>query len=276
MGLHGIQWVFVGEVGHNPLERGKNAGIKPSASIIGATPPHSHNMCRATRRCRCSLKLSESRRPKPASSESRRPWGARLPAWRACKPDSVTARAADGHSSGPVVAGGLVQPTRTARAGEPRGRGPTRSLFGLAPGGACHAADVAAGAVGSCPTLSPLPAGRSSRAVCSLWRFPSGCPGRALPAAMSPRSPDFPRLHAAAIRPSTQRLSRHRPPAGQSRRARRGHTLRRRRARVAFPPRQASFRPGWKGTCTHWKIISPAPAIRHGPCRTPADACPRI
>ena len=30
-------------------------------------------------------------------------------------------------------------------------------------------------------------------AVCSLWRFPSGCPGRALPAAISPWSPDFPR-----------------------------------------------------------------------------------
>jgi len=32
-----------------------------------------------------------------------------------------------------------------------------RSLFGLAPGGACHAVPVARHAVGSYPTLSPLP-----------------------------------------------------------------------------------------------------------------------
>ena len=33
----------------------------------------------------------------------------------------------------------------------------TRSLFGVAPGGACHAAAVASRAVGSYPTVSPLP-----------------------------------------------------------------------------------------------------------------------
>ncbi len=33
----------------------------------------------------------------------------------------------------------------------------TRSLFGVAPGGACHAATVASSAVGSYPTVSPLP-----------------------------------------------------------------------------------------------------------------------
>ncbi len=42
----------------------------------------------------------------------------------------------------------------------------------LAPGGACRAAPVAGGAVGSCPTVSPLPARKP--AVCSLWRCPSG------------------------------------------------------------------------------------------------------
>ena len=31
------------------------------------------------------------------------------------------------------------------------------------------------------------------QAVCFLWRYPSGHPGRALPAAFSPWSPDFPR-----------------------------------------------------------------------------------
>ena len=50
------------------------------------------------------------------------------------------------------------------------------SLFGLAPGGVCHAACVAAGAVRSYRTVSPLPPGHLRRgmraAVCSLWHFP--------------------------------------------------------------------------------------------------------
>ena len=76
----------------------------------------------------------------------------------ACKPGSVEGLAArDGHSSGPPIAGRFSRPTRTPRAGEPcRLRG-AASLFGLAPGGACHAAPVASGPVGSYPTLSPLP-----------------------------------------------------------------------------------------------------------------------
>src|ERR1700735_2550083 len=69
----------------------------------------------------------------------------------------------------------------TGRAGPPL-------LFGLAPRGACRAADIAACAVGSYPTFSPLPNGNScisaegfasSRspmlplpAVYSLWRYP--------------------------------------------------------------------------------------------------------
>ena len=57
--------------------------------------------------------------------------------------------------------------------------------------------------MGSYPTLSPLP--RQVGAVYFLWHFLSGHPGRALPAAFSPWSPDFPRqgLGPAAIaRPS--------------------------------------------------------------------------
>ena len=53
-----------------------------------------------------------------------------------------------------------------------------RSLFGLAPGGACHAAPVTRSAVGSYPTLSPLPlAGRS--AFCGA--FPGVTPGGRYP-----------------------------------------------------------------------------------------------
>src|SRR5215470_3887604 len=66
----------------------------------------------------------------------------------------------DGHSSGTPVARRLKQPTRTAGSGH-RSRNRLRdlapSLFGLAPGGVCHAADVAADAVRSYRTFSPLP-----------------------------------------------------------------------------------------------------------------------
>jgi hypothetical protein len=64
----------------------------------------------------------------------------------------------DGHSSGTPVAGRLEQPTRATRPTD-KARGRTRAslLFGLAPGGACRAADVAACAVRSYRTLSPLP-----------------------------------------------------------------------------------------------------------------------
>jgi hypothetical protein len=53
-----------------------------------------------------------------------------------------------------------MRPTRTAtrRSARARPEGPPRpSLFGLAPGGACHAAGVAVSAVRSYRTLSPLP-----------------------------------------------------------------------------------------------------------------------
>ncbi len=90
------------------------------------------------------------------------------------KPNSVL----DGHSSRPGIAAWLQQPTRRFRLWLPLTRtthslrlwrnGPLRSLawrganrlsclFGLAPCGVYHATDIAAGAVGSYPTLSPLP-----------------------------------------------------------------------------------------------------------------------
>ena len=97
--------------------------------------------------------------------------------------------------------------------------GPAPSLLGLAPGGVYRAAPVAGGAVGSYPTLSPLPrqrtglisSGRSAGgAVCSLWHFPWGRPRRALPGTVFPWSPDFPprpslRKSEAAVRPAGRR-----------------------------------------------------------------------
>jgi hypothetical protein len=66
-----------------------------------------------------------------------------------------------------------------------------RILFGIAPGGACHAGPVASPPVGSYSTVSPLP--MRTWAVSFLWRFPSGCPARALPGTIALWSPDFPR-----------------------------------------------------------------------------------
>jgi len=88
-------------------------------------------------------------------------------------------RMRDGHSSWTPVTRRLQQPTRTA--------GPdidleafvlarenlVPSLFGLAPGGVCRAAGVAASAVRSYRTFSPLPRNtQRAAAVCSLWHFP--------------------------------------------------------------------------------------------------------
>ena len=67
----------------------------------------------------------------------------------------------DGHSSGTRLAARLARPTRAARRERLRcGLSAHRPpLFGLAPGGVYRAAPVARGAVRSCRTVSPLPAG---------------------------------------------------------------------------------------------------------------------
>jgi hypothetical protein len=70
----------------------------------------------------------------------------------------------DGHSSGTPVTRRLKQPTRTAGSGHrsrassaPWREGPAPFLFGFAPGGVYRAVDVAADAVRSYRTVSPLP-----------------------------------------------------------------------------------------------------------------------
>ena len=71
---------------------------------------------------------------------------------------STPLRTLCGHSSGPGLAPRFTQPTRPlspARQADPS-KG-AAVLFGLAPGGACRAASLAGRAVGSYPTVSPLP-----------------------------------------------------------------------------------------------------------------------
>ncbi len=72
------------------------------------------------------------------------------------------------------------------------------SLFGLAPDGACHAPFLTVGAVGSYPTVSPLPIlgiGGLFSVALSLKPRPKVRPRRELPAIMFAWSPDFPPLH---------------------------------------------------------------------------------
>ena len=85
----------------------------------------------------------------------------------------------DGHSSGTPVAGRLKQPTRAARPTDKalrRFRRRASLLFGFAPGGACRAADVAARAVRSYRTLSPLPP-RALRPAIRRFAFCGAFPG---------------------------------------------------------------------------------------------------
>jgi len=83
-------------------------------------------------------------------------------------------------------------------------------LFGLAPGGVCHAVRVAASAVGSYPTVSTLPRAEARLAVCFLLHFPWGRPRRALPGTFVSVEPGLSSTQAlsqgqgsaAAVRPS--------------------------------------------------------------------------
>ena len=172
----------------------------------------------------CRIQFGSALRKRPGSARSlslasRRPDLLGHPGTRAererrqpaCKPGSVWPRTRypgrGGHSSGTAVAGRLKQPTRTTglETGLRRSRAPVSSLFGLAPGGVCRAVRVAASAVRSYRTLSPLPRTAGLRAVCSLWHCPWGRPRRTLSGTVFPWSPDFPPRTAgsgAAARPA--------------------------------------------------------------------------
>lgn len=191
MGFNGFLWELLPlgkasqERGQNVLQRFIRAPI--SWLLHRSTAQHGVIYPWFCSRARLSLKLSRSPAvryrwrseaawrgfPTPSHADGADHGGVSR-ARMACKPDSVTAPgepgADDGHSSRPAVADGLRQPTRIARAEEPWAPlpEPARPLFGLAPGGACHATDVAAGAVGSYPTVSPLPAAEAAGGLFSV------------------------------------------------------------------------------------------------------------
>jgi hypothetical protein len=138
------------------------------------------------------------------------------------KPNSVL----DDHSSRRSITTPLQQPTRKFRScihspvrdGPSRdcrksGPGNTPCLFGLAPCGVYHAVCVATNAVGSYPTLSPLPAACAAGGLLSValavfrpsrlkpGRYPAHCPaefGLSSPAQRQP-APKSGRTRAAAI-----------------------------------------------------------------------------
>ncbi len=116
----------------------------------------------------------------------------------------------DGHSSWAPVAGHLTLPTRaTARKQALGTKAPTSPLFGIAPGGVYRAGPVAGPAVGSYPTLSPLPAQYSNAggrfAFCGT--FPGVAPAGRYPApcfhgARTFLSGGLSALAGAAVRPA--------------------------------------------------------------------------
>jgi hypothetical protein len=75
-------------------------------------------------------------------------------------------------------------------------------LFGLAPAGVCRAIRVATNAVGSYPTVSPLPA--RTQAVYSLWHYPSPEGAQALPGSVS-KEPGLSSIRRSIFRVATVR-----------------------------------------------------------------------
>ncbi len=145
---------------------------------------------------------------------------------RVCRPDSV--RRFPGVTVirlGPRSPGGSSrQPARTE--GRPSRREPHACLFGVAPGGVLRAVPVTGNAVGSYPTVSPLPAAAfaAPSAVCSLchcpspWARPEGRACCAWPLASTPPSgvrTFLPGIAApATVRPAPDPLGHGRRPVG--------------------------------------------------------------
>ena len=138
---------------------------------------------------------ARSRSPAKASPTGPSPWATAAPraphlrrsvrAGRKPGPVPLRATAIGLGPPLPAASNGLPwSPAARAAPCRPCGRRPP--LFGLSPGGACRAGNVAVPAVGSYPAVSPLPDPRGlavagPSAVCFLLRFPWACARWALP-----------------------------------------------------------------------------------------------
>ena len=148
MGDRGIQWFCVGIRLPVPFRLRSGTAKRPirraTTHHLECAPQRAHHILyqpEVVRKGYCLPKIvtqpNQAVAERPECHGSREQRGAESPTQRrqcarmACKPDSVTvpiARTADGHSSRPAVADGLVQPTRIARAGEPRAPRGTRAI----------------------------------------------------------------------------------------------------------------------------------------------------
>ncbi len=182
----GLTW---DELGYNDSERLKRAESNVSQRVFGGLPKvsteHTWNVLSLVR-----LGVI------PAQDEA---WGTRDQT--AYKPGSVPPACAD------AAAIPLDRPSRNGSRDQPGSLGPATalphcwgagSLFGLAPGGACHAVPVASDAVRSYRTLSPLPDTRSGgllSVALSLGSPPAGVTRRhvvvepGLSSSLRPRPP---------------------------------------------------------------------------------------
>ena len=113
----------------------------------------------------------------------------------ACKPGSVPPEDGDDHSSGPAIADRFSRPTRTPRAVNPAAETARRPYSVLLQAGLAMPSALPKTRWALTPPFHPYP---PKKAVCFLWRYPSGRPGRKLSAAISPWSPDFPPSFAKA------------------------------------------------------------------------------
>jgi hypothetical protein len=111
------------------------------------------------------------------------------------KPSSVSGEPEADHFSGTAVTRSLKQPTRDSD-----GAGRASPLFGLAPGGVCHAAPVASRAVVSYTTVSPLPV--PSRVIGGLFSVALSVASRRPAVSRHPalRSSDFPQHPCLPVR----------------------------------------------------------------------------
>ena len=167
MGYHGIFWAVNGKPWLRTVFTGRVTTIKRLSGLRFRSP--------------ASLGAS-------LNGRRRRPFGRRRLNNRqlACKPGSVrqaVTRPRDGHSSWTPVAGRLALPTRTTGPETGLRLAPPSSLFGIAPGGVCRAVPVARSAVGSYPTLSPLPLRpEPARRFAFCGTFPGVAPAGRYPA----------------------------------------------------------------------------------------------
>ncbi len=193
--------------------------------------------------------------------------------------------AGDGHSSGPRLATWLKLPTRTPGLKRPCSDIPERINPARGPYSALLPVGLAMRVLLPVPRWALTPPFHPHlyriQAVCSLWRFPSGCPARALPGTVASGSPDFPRKDqgpSAAIQPSAPlRIRRPRGcgqcPGGGSRRARACIARRRRLSSLAkYSRRRPSNR---RADPVSPLRVRPQPAPRRRPdgrCRDTACA----